>query len=118
MSYTWTDGELITAEKLNQTGGGGAASLFVNVTDTTEGDDFTFTLDKTFAEIKAVLDAGGLVAFNMQGSTGIAAFSGDSVYCHISRITGTLLYSFELYIDATGSLSGYLDIYRLTYQNG
>lgn len=125
MSYdkqTWVDGDLITAEKLNHiedgiaNAGGGTASMTVNVTDTTV-DDFTFTLDKTFVEIKAVMDAGGLVAFNMEGSTGIAAFVADSVCCHIFRTQGEQLYSFELYIDATESPSGFRDIYQLTYSS-
>ena len=47
MGYTWTDGELITATKLNNTGGG-----FLEVTDT-EG-----VLDKTWTEIFTALSDG------------------------------------------------------------
>lgn len=124
MSYakqTWVSGEVITATKLNHiedgiANSGGASSLMVNVTDTTV-DNFTFTLDKTFVEIKAVMDAGGLVVFNMEGSTGVAAFVADSVGCHIFRAQGEQLYSFELYIDATETPSGFRDIYQLTYSS-
>ena len=51
MGYTWTDGELITATKLNNTGGGGTSGL---VTDTS-GE-----LDKTWNEIGAMVSAGAL----------------------------------------------------------
>lgn len=51
MGYTWTDGELITATKLNNTGGGGTSGL---VTDTSG------TLDKSYNELMAMLNAGTL----------------------------------------------------------
>ena len=51
MGYTWTDGELITATKLNNTGGGGTSGL---VTDTSD------ELDKTYNELMATLNAGAL----------------------------------------------------------
>ena len=50
MSYTWTNGELITAAKLNQTGGGG--DIFFDIT---EEDG---TLDKTWTEILTAVSAG------------------------------------------------------------
>ena len=53
MSYTWTNGEVITAEKLNQTGGG----LRVNVI----GSEPNFSLDKTYKEIMAAVEAGAVV---------------------------------------------------------
>ena len=51
MGYTWTDGELITATKLNNTGGGGTSGL---VTDTSD------ELNKTWNEIAAMVTAGTL----------------------------------------------------------
>lgn len=51
MGYTWTDGELITATKLNNTGGGGTSGL---VTDTSG------TLDKSYNELMAILNNGTL----------------------------------------------------------
>ena len=51
MGYTWTDGELITATKLNNTGGGGASGLVVDTSD---------ELDKTWNEINAMVSAGTL----------------------------------------------------------
>ena len=47
MAYTWTNGELITAAKLNQTGGGGGI-FYVGENDS--------ILDKTWAEIYAAMD--------------------------------------------------------------
>ena len=47
MSYTWTNGEVITADKLNNTGGSG----FLLVTDTNG------TLDKTWKEISDSINA-------------------------------------------------------------
>ena len=48
MAYTWTDGELITAEKLNNTGGG-VLIVNANYDESTQVD----TLDKTWQEINA-----------------------------------------------------------------
>ena len=50
MAYTWTNGELITAAKLNQTGGGGSGRIV------SENDE----LDKTWNEISAMVTAGVL----------------------------------------------------------
>lgn len=49
MSYTWENGEVITAEKLNQTGNAGA--LIVNLLPD-ENDPFSVHLDKTWKEIR------------------------------------------------------------------
>lgn len=46
MSYTWTDGELITAEKLNNTGGDGAA-VFEIVAD----EEYDWIINATAQEI-------------------------------------------------------------------
>ena len=50
MGYTWTDGELITATKLNNTGGG---CFDVGVADG--------VLDKTWTEILTALSGGDIV---------------------------------------------------------
>lgn len=65
MAYTWTDGELITAEKLNNTGGGGGV-LVVNVNaDSSTGN---LVLDKTWVEIQeAVVSHGAIVHRNLLG---------------------------------------------------
>ena len=57
MGYTWTDGELITATKLNNTGGGGTSGLVVDTED---------ELDKSYNEIMAMVSAGTLpfIKFN------------------------------------------------------
>ena len=54
MSYTWTNGETITANKLNNTGGDG---IFV-VTQTQSGDNYV--LDKTYNEVLAAWNSGML----------------------------------------------------------
>ena len=56
MAYTWKDGELITAEKLNNTGGG--SGLVVNVTTETQGDATIYTMDKTAREIITCFESG------------------------------------------------------------
>ena len=61
MAYTWTDGELITAEKLNETGGG---VLIVNANE--END--VATLDKTYKEIKASFENGQNVILKSIGN--------------------------------------------------
>lgn len=54
MSYTWTNGELITAEKLNQTGG----KLTINVTRGTGDYAYHFIMDKTGEEIYTAFSNG------------------------------------------------------------
>ncbi len=54
MAYTWTNGEVITAEKLNQTGGGGFFPVTFNYDSSTE----SVTSDKTNAEIYAAYESG------------------------------------------------------------
>ena len=63
MAYTWTDGELITAEKLNNTGGGDVGGAFiVNLTITEySADDYVITADKSFSEVQAAIENGMLV---------------------------------------------------------
>ena len=55
MAYTWKDGELITAEKLNNTGDG---SLVVNVTAEIQDDVTIYTMDKTAREIITCFESG------------------------------------------------------------
>ena len=70
MAYTWTDGELITAEKLNNTGGG---VLVVNATTTTSEGRTVTTLDNTWQEIyDAVMSTGAVIMENNGGATSIA----------------------------------------------
>ena len=51
MGYTWTDGELITATKLNNTGGGGGLAHYT---------DTSGTLDCTYNDLLADITAGQL----------------------------------------------------------
>ena len=65
MAYTWKDGELITAEKLNNTGNG---VLVVNMNKIEDGDTDTFTLDKTWQEIFDACSTRGVVVKYMTAS--------------------------------------------------
>lgn len=56
MAYTWTNGEVITAEKLNQTGSSGGGGIFkVTLTGNSPSE---MIADKTNAEIYAAYNAG------------------------------------------------------------
>lgn len=67
MAYTpteWQTGDIVTAEKLNKMEGGienagGGGNLVATVTFN-ESENY-FTLDKSWQDIKAVFDAGGVV---------------------------------------------------------
>ena len=63
MGYTWTDGELITATKLNNTGGGDIL-YDIGVEDG--------TLDKTWTEIYTA-HSGGKIVRIVQSAEGLAA---------------------------------------------
>lgn len=64
MGYTWTDGELITATKLNNTGGSGTP-LVVTVTES--GADLI--CDATFNDVKDAMDANQAVYFDFTGTS-------------------------------------------------
>lgn len=52
MSYTWQDGELITAEKLNQTGGGsGTTTFYMNFDE--DGDGWWYIFETSPEEVMA-----------------------------------------------------------------
>ena len=63
MSYTWQDGEIITAEKLNQTSGS-SGPLIVHVT----GDRENMTADKTSTEIMQAVLSGQTVFMSYDDS--------------------------------------------------
>ena len=67
MSYTWQNGELITAEKLNQTGGG----VFLVSVDTTASDydPNDIHADKSFDEIAAAMARGENVIIRMKSES-------------------------------------------------
>ena len=109
MAYTWTDGELITAEKLNNTGGGDVGGAFiVNLTITEySAEDYVITADKSFSEVQAAIENGMLVYargnwgnqcyslygynFTNSGSKSItfSALSPQTTYCDFDRYTMT-----------------------------
>lgn len=62
MSYTWTNGELITAEKLNATGGGGGSLIC------TFDNDAGHTV-QTFGEMKAAVLSGENVFLMRNGGS-------------------------------------------------
>ena len=73
--YTWVDGELITAEKLNHmedgiAGAGGGGVLVVNANEDSSTE--SLVLDKTWAEIQeAVVSHGAVVYIKLRGQDGI-----------------------------------------------
>ena len=74
MGYTWTDGELITATKLNNTGGSGV--LVCN--SSYDQDEGTYVLDKTVQEIYDALLAGTPVYIKYQ--YGALSEAGGTIY--------------------------------------
>lgn len=63
MAYTktnWQTGDIVTSEKLNKIEQGivDAGPMIVHATEATENDTTTYTLDKTFNELKTAFDAG------------------------------------------------------------
>lgn len=105
MSYTWVNGELITAEKLNNTGGGGG----VFVINASTGNDDSPVLDKTVDEIiDAIQD--GLIP--------IIVYEQEYFYCVKTTIDMPFL-GFERQqtsYDYEGSITGLeaaiLDVYK------
>ena len=83
MAYTWTDGELITAEKLNETGGG---VLIVNVNT----GESAGTLDKTWKEIHDAYTNGTTVVVHM-AITNVD----DGVEDHFDSIVSVSKYIYE-----------------------
>jgi len=64
MSYTWTDGELITAEKLNQTGKNDFIVTVHNIYDYSTGL-YTSTFDKTPEECLNALAGGATIKIHI-----------------------------------------------------
>lgn len=66
MSYTWSNGELITAEKLNETGSSGGGGLVATC-------DANGVLDKTWQEIHDAMASGSHVSIidDMSGTLSI-----------------------------------------------
>ena len=93
MGYTWTDGELITATKLNNTGGGGTSGLVVDTED---------ELDKSYNEIMAMVNGGTLPFIKY-----------DSGYiCHLTYISDsndyTVAFSAYDYINEANTANVYI----------
>ena len=95
MGYTWTDGELITATKLNNTGGGYDAVIRLTHTNDS-GIDSTANLTPsiisgTFQGLKSKIDGGGFPSILVQyyhpwGYYGelvgyVTYISNNAIYC-------------------------------------
>lgn len=100
MAYTWTNGEVITAEKLNQTGGSGGGGIF-KVTVSGEFPS-SFTTDKSSDEILEAWQSGllpvvelstipGTVLMPIQINTESCDF--DVIIPGINNNTGLILIS-------------------------
>lgn len=66
MGYTWTDGDRITADRLNNTGGGGTSGLCI----VTSG-----TMDKSYNELMAMVNAGTLPFYIRESDNAVFVFS-------------------------------------------
>lgn len=60
MAYTWTNGEVITAEKLNQTGGGGGSQIIDLLYD---DEDSTYYFEEDETSIQTQLVQGASIIF-------------------------------------------------------
>lgn len=63
MAYTWTDGELITAEKLNNTGGGDAIVIVDASGTNMSADDYTKALNTWYNGMPVIAKLGGQLQF-------------------------------------------------------
>ena len=94
MSYTWENGELITAEKLNSTGGDDSSVLRISVNNS--------YLNKTWNEINNALSNGIIpIVYNISSAT-------DSIISIINRaeIYDTV---YRIYALGYNDVFGYID---------
>lgn len=69
VEHLWKDGDIITAEKLNEIEEGiGAGDFFIDVI---VNDENQTVLNKTYAEIEAIIDKGIIPWFKTQSGTTI-----------------------------------------------
>ena len=69
VEYLWKDGDIITAEKLNEIEEGiGTGDFFIDVI---VNDENQTVLNKTYAEIEAIIDKGIIPWFKTQSGTRI-----------------------------------------------
>ena len=95
MGYTWTDGELITATKLNNTGGGGGYDFVITGTYN-EGEFTSLTLESgSYSGIVSKIQGGdvvsGLFYFTYDGNTYIYVLVGYSYISNDSLVSCTFL---------------------------
>lgn len=119
MAYTWTNGELITAEKLNQTGGGGGLTMVAHVScanstnqSVSVGQDSDVILNKysdfdTFETIETLPDYDFAVveAITTRGKvtlTGFDFYNGNSPRLNVKNDTSSAvsLRSDDIALDA------------------
>lgn len=110
MAYTWKDGELITAEKLNNTGGGGSGGSGGNgfcVIKTTDYDSEEGTfhhIDKTFEEIQSAFLSGEVpILYVTESSTDV-----ERVY-YFHRTNG-IMFEFIKTGQSSSDGAAYVDI--------
>lgn len=102
MAYTWTNGELITAEKLNNTGG---STTVVTITyDQHEG----YSADKTYLELAAVIEGGGNIAARVFGENGdLQYLTQYSYYQNGSDNMGSISFVGPVQISGEGGVSAF-----------
>lgn len=108
MSYTpteWSNGDVITAEKLNKLENGvGDSNIFiVNISVYGSGGSYTVTADKTYTELKAAYDAGKIIVGNIDDDQGGAPSDYHLRYQALGSTSG-INYGFDfIYIDYASS---------------
>ena len=131
MSYTpntWQDGDIITAEKLNNMEGGidNAVNPYV-VTLTPTAADYSGTMDKTNAEVCAAYLAGKKVIFRLLMGEGeyadmdiCGAQVGNSTYpkLYALMLANSTLFAISNNFAGGDSTLYYTELYPLTPMNG
>lgn len=95
MAYEWTNGELITAEKLNNTGGGGVLIISVH------GTEIEVVLESTWQEIHDAFTSGVvcLLDLSYEGKTNLYALTSVTSEPNDGR--------YNVFFDGHGSNLGY-----------
>ena len=77
----WKTGDVVTSAKLNKLEQGVANSgVVVHITITQEGNTITYTLDKTYRQIKDALESGVLPIILEDGGNGLYRVSGVTYF--------------------------------------
>lgn len=97
MSYTWTNGELITAEKLNETGGSGGGSnvVVLNGEKDSANPSTNLVFDKTLAEITELFESGATLVCKVPIATQSTPGGTQDIYLYLP-MTSYVTYNGEI----------------------